>query len=282
MISRIIEYYRKIVKLESRKELTIQNYYSYQINYKEDSNNRILLVDLSQDETFLLQYNQNPNVQYPQNLFVGISVLFGDESYKLFSSIIEYADLNQNVDGNLLTFKISNFELNIAELERMEISLSDSQICEINRVIREQSTIEAIELAINEFFRGDVTVENKIYLALCLNSRALSQIYSELRSERLRNAIMSNSFAKEFITNSPFLNKIDSVDEDSLIRVTDLDEYQQKAIKFAFENRISVITGPPGTGKTQVILNLLANALIRNKKVLVVSKNNKAVENVKE
>ena len=282
MISRIIEYYRKIVKLESRKELTIQNYYSYQINYKEDSNNRILLVDLSQDETFLLQYNQNPNVQYPQNLFVGISVLFGDESYKLFSSIIEYADLNQNVDGNLLTFKISNFELNIAELERMEISLSDSQICEINRVIREQSTIEAIELAINEFFRGDVTVENKIYLALCSNSRALSQIYSELRSERLRNAIMSNSFAKEFITNSPFLNKIDSVDEDSLIRVTDLDEYQQKAIKFAFENRISVITGPPGTGKTQVILNLLANALIRNKKVLVVSKNNKAVENVKD
>ena len=135
MISRIIEYYRKIVKLESRKELTIQNYYSYQINYKEDSNKRILLVDLSQDETFLLQYNQNPNVQYPQNLFVGISVLFGDESYKLFSSIIEYADLNQNVDGNLLTFKISNFELNIAELERMEISLSDSQICEINRVI---------------------------------------------------------------------------------------------------------------------------------------------------
>ena len=92
MISRIIEYYRKIVKLESRKELTIQNYYSYQINYKEDSNNRILLVDLSQDETYLMQYNQNPTVQYPQNLFVGISVLFGDESYKLFSSIIEYAD----------------------------------------------------------------------------------------------------------------------------------------------------------------------------------------------
>lgn len=283
MINRIINYYRKIVELESRRELTIQNYYSYQINYQEDSNNRILLVDLSQDETFFSQYNHNPNVQYPQNLFVGISVLCGDESYKLFNAIIEYADLEQNVKDNLLTLKIASFELNVAELERMEIKLSDSVICELNRRIREEPTIETIELTLNEFFRvGNIEVENKIYLALCSNSRALSQIYSELRSERIINAINGNRFAQEFITNSPFSNRIDSVDEDFLISVTDLDEYQQKAIKFALENRLSVITGPPGTGKTQVILNLLANALIRNKKVLVVSKNNKAVENVKD
>ncbi len=281
-MKRIIEYYRKIVELESRRGLNIQNYYGYPINYKED-NNRILLVDLQQDEAFFTHYNQNSNVQYPQNLFVGIGVLYGDESYKLFNTIIEYADLDQNVDDNVLTHKIASFEVNVAELERMEIVLSDPEICELNRIIREESTIEAIELAVREIFRtNNINIESKIYLALCSDSRALSQIYSELRSERLINVISNNCFAKEFITNSPFENKIDSIDEDSLISVTDLDEYQKKSIKFALENRLSVITGPPGTGKTQVILNLLANALIKNKRVLVVSKNNKAVENVKD
>lgn len=46
--------------------------------------------------------------------------------------------------------------------------------------------------------------------------------------------------------------------------------------------KVSVVTGPPGTGKTQMIVNLIANALLFGKKVLVASKNNKAVDNVKE
>ena len=64
--------------------------------------------------------------------------------------------------------------------------------------------------------------------------------------------------------------------------MTQLDDSQKKAIAEAMGSRISVITGAPGTGKTQVIENLLANALIRGKKVLVASKNNKAVDNVKD
>ena len=67
-----------------------------------------------------------------------------------------------------------------------------------------------------------------------------------------------------------------------MIKITELDDSQKKAISMALNSRVSVITGAPGTGKTQVIENILANALIRRKKVLVASKNNKAVNNVKE
>ncbi len=38
----------------------------------------------------------------------------------------------------------------------------------------------------------------------------------------------------------------------------------------------------PGTGKTQTILNIIANLLLKDKTVLVVSNNNSAVENVAE
>lgn len=57
---------------------------------------------------------------------------------------------------------------------------------------------------------------------------------------------------------------------------------QYKAVINAFSNRVSVIQGPPGTGKTQTILNIIANAIIRDKTVQVVSNNNSAIENVIE
>ena len=57
---------------------------------------------------------------------------------------------------------------------------------------------------------------------------------------------------------------------------------QSKAIKMAFNNRMSIIEGPPGTGKTQTILNIISNAIIRGKSVAVVSNNNSATDNVFE
>lgn len=57
---------------------------------------------------------------------------------------------------------------------------------------------------------------------------------------------------------------------------------QSNAVKNAFEKQISVIQGPPGTGKTQTILNIIANILMRNQTVMVVSNNNSATTNVLE
>lgn len=57
---------------------------------------------------------------------------------------------------------------------------------------------------------------------------------------------------------------------------------QKIAISNALENRISIIEGPPGTGKTSTILNIISNLVYRNKKTLIVSKNNSAIDNVVE
>lgn len=58
---------------------------------------------------------------------------------------------------------------------------------------------------------------------------------------------------------------------------------QRAALEHALKSSISIIEGPPGTGKTQTILNILANlAIMQGKKVAVVSGNNAAVLNVQE
>ncbi|MGC0155287.1 AAA domain-containing protein, partial [Chromobacterium vaccinii] len=69
---------------------------------------------------------------------------------------------------------------------------------------------------------------------------------------------------------------------EGLIYPFGVNESQLAAVEQAFSAQISVIEGPPGTGKTQTILNILANILLRGKTVAVLSNNNAAVENVYE
>lgn len=58
---------------------------------------------------------------------------------------------------------------------------------------------------------------------------------------------------------------------------------QKAALEKALTHSVSIIEGPPGTGKTQTILNILANlTIVMGKSVGVVSFNNEAVKNVKD
>jgi len=54
-------------------------------------------------------------------------------------------------------------------------------------------------------------------------------------------------------------------------------EYQINAMKKTFQNSLTVITGPPGTGKSQFISNLVINFYLEGKTVLFVSHTNEAV-----
>lgn len=57
---------------------------------------------------------------------------------------------------------------------------------------------------------------------------------------------------------------------------------QFQAVRNAMSSQISIIEGPPGTGKTQTILNIIANIVKNGQTVAVVSNNNAATDNVYE
>lgn len=66
--------------------------------------------------------------------------------------------------------------------------------------------------------------------------------------------------------------------EEPLIEVLPMNSEQRAAVRAALTSPHSVVTGPPGTGKSQVVTNMLVNAAWRGMKVLFASKNNKAVD----
>jgi hypothetical protein len=71
--------------------------------------------------------------------------------------------------------------------------------------------------------------------------------------------------------------------DDPVFEVVDLDESQRKCVQALMSDRpLTVITGPPGTGKSQVVVSTLLNTWANKKTALFVSNNNQAVEVVRD
>ena len=62
----------------------------------------------------------------------------------------------------------------------------------------------------------------------------------------------------------------------------DFNQSQITAIETALKHKITIIEGPPGTGKTQTILNLIASIIYNGMNCAVVSNNNTAIDNIYE
>jgi len=64
----------------------------------------------------------------------------------------------------------------------------------------------------------------------------------------------------------------------SIIEVLPLNEQQERCAREGLESALTVVTGPPGTGKSQIVVDLLASCALAERPVLFASKNNKAVD----
>jgi len=71
-------------------------------------------------------------------------------------------------------------------------------------------------------------------------------------------------------------------DDTSVVCAQSADGSQIRAIERALAGHSFVLQGPPGSGKSQTITNLLANAMFRGKKVLFVAEKQSALQEVQE
>lgn len=133
------------------------------------------------------------------------------------------------------------------------------------------------------------------YIALGNLDFAKLMMYEDLKPESwssgidtfLESSLLSCIFQEKSDAGSPFLDEDYAIDErlnleDEIPLIDKADSSQHSALIDAICNgKDIVIEGPPGTGKSQTITNLIAAALYNGKKVLFVSEKTAALEVVK-
>lgn len=96
----------------------------------------------------------------------------------------------------------------------------------------------------------------------------------ELYSTALRHIFGENS-------KDTLVEKIEDVPHEAIVVDTDpLNAEQRMAVASLLKKDISVVTGPPGTGKSQVVCSTVANARLSGQTVLFASRNHKAIDAV--
>lgn len=199
-------------------------------------------------------------------------------------------------DENMIVFKgttrefnhtiLSTFGFEIEEIQRIRLENQGKkfteQLTDILSLLHESVDHFTKELD-SEHSRSihSSRIVNKSILYLGTRTGITKNLVQELyRLKKIpSNEIRSTSLGI-FLGEKPYKNlKTSSKD---IIEVFPLNNSQRHAVNHALSNQLTVITGPPGTGKSQVVLNIVANAVFQDKTILFSSKNNKAVDVVRE
>jgi len=178
------------------------------------------------------------------------------------------------------------------ELVQLEEELnlnSEDEMPELDDLVKKLNTIrpewpwkEEInpdELKTNPSLRSinEEGIYNRAILIIGERSPFTQGIETELKSlSEIQPDIYESTALGQWVSGN--ISKRESEENSPLLEVLPLNSEQRQAIQNSLENSLTIITGPPGTGKSQVVTNLLINAAWQGKKVLFASKNNKAVD----
>lgn len=122
-------------------------------------------------------------------------------------------------------------------------------------------------------------IYNRAVIALSERSPYTQGLETELKAlSELADAKLQGTALGQWLAADVPAGSGASPDSEPLIEVLPMNTEQRAAVRAALTAPHTVITGPPGTGKSQVVTNLLVNAAWRGMKVLFASKNNKAVD----
>ncbi|MGN7513019.1 MAG: AAA domain-containing protein [Allomuricauda sp.] len=273
-IIKALGFYNTMLSIERVNNSKVLDIHHYPINWGSVTTNKYIL-NLEVNTRCLNIYLQNSQQRFPKNLFFSVNLLFQELTVPLFYTIIQFADVDNQ---KAIEMNFDGFDLYRPVLE--ELNLTEDVIEELSSLVNVQYSLSDKIEAVRDYLEVPLELVDRISVGLSNESLFSAQLQSELNQWIKKKRILDNPpVFKGFVTNSKIRNE--SLEDNSpIIQITELNKSQKQGIALSFKQPLTVITGPPGTGKSQVVANILANATIKEQKVLFASKNNKAVDNV--
>lgn len=273
---RELSFYRTLVSAERYKEPSVDKLFPFP--FGEEFSIEAYPVNLTENDDLHQLFLENQQERFPKNIFIGIGVNIDGKSITTLFDIVSAIDIPH--DGTYQC-DLNNFELHRGLFETAE--LTEDIIEELSQAVGRCATLQEKLDCISEFFDTAQLSVSQISLGLSQESLVSAQLISELKRLGKLNEASLSPFLKSFLSKEPIQEEKSKLElRAPLIQVTQLNDSQKKAINSAFEQPLTVVTGPPGTGKSQVVVNIIANAIVNGYSVLFASKNNKAVDTVKE
>lgn len=117
-----------------------------------------------------------------------------------------------------------------------------------------------------------------VAVSLLVNETGYTQTLSNELDELAERDDWTESAARFLIASDSTLQPSKIGQSESLAAPLACNYSQEGILKQIRTSPLTVVTGPPGTGKTQFVVNAVANAWLDNQSVLVTSTNNQAVD----
>jgi len=272
-IKKILLYYQILISLERFKEPDVINPSNIPFDISQHTSD--CQIHIATVNNFHNVYLQNLIETFPRRIFIGINLLIENVEKTLFYYTINPID----VQNNIISFDLNNFLFYRKGIENL--GLGEDILDDLSQELELQSTLDEKLTCIQNKLTQNTVLSGNLKLGLTSENTYTVQLDSELKKLK-RIPLITNTLFNQFIKNETIYGNNGELIIEKFLNITDLNSMQRKAVEISFKNPLSVITGPPGTGKTQVVLNIIANAIFNNHKILFASKNNKAVDNVIE
>ncbi len=197
-------------------------------------------------------------------------------------------------ENNCYTYKLSYTEEDIETNLSLALKLDNDGIIlpELDEHVEPQKYLEEVSQLINHKKRWRVVPD----MVIGMFSFAKILMYKDLDSQKWPSGfsnIIENKKIREVLRVKETFTDTDSViyddeyeidgnqDAEKIPLILDADSSQHSVIVDALSARDLVVEGPPGTGKSQTIANLIASALYEGKSVLFIAEKKAALEVVR-
>lgn len=121
---------------------------------------------------------------------------------------------------------------------------------------------------------------NRLFVLKTTNTVTYQRMESSMRKLAEFDDLPSNKIVQYLLNSRPFL--LQPPMSNVTFNNKSLNDSQQEAIRFALANDICIIHGPPGTGKTYTLVELIQQLCQKGQRILVCGPSNMAVDTILE